>query len=78
MYEFYPYKTVILVEAGVITGGNYTFMVNHLIELGFNIVTVALFENEHSKFKCDVVGEYYDSKVQELEFYYERFNNHWN
>ncbi len=76
-YEFYPYKTVILVEAGVITGGNYRFMVDHIIGLGFNIVTVALFENKNSQFNCDVVGEYYDSNVQELEFYYERYNKHW-
>lgn len=76
-YAFYPFETVILVEAGVITGGNYDFLANHLIDSGFNVITVALFENMHSKYKCDVVGEHYNSEAQELEFYYERYNKHW-
>ena len=76
-FEFFPFETVILVEAGVITGGNYDFFADHLIEMGFRVVTVALFENIHSRFQSDVVGFYYDHQHQQLEFYYEKDNNHW-
>jgi hypothetical protein len=76
-FAFFPFETVILVEAGVITGGNYNFFANHLIDMGFKVVTVALFENIHSKFQSDVVGFYYDHQAEQLEFYYERDNNHW-
>lgn len=74
----HSYESVILVEAGVITGGNYNFYANHLIELGFRVVSVALFENWHSKFQSDVVGFYYDHQKEPLEFYFERDNKHWN
>ena len=74
----HSYESVILVEAGVITGGNYNFYANHLIELGFKVVSVALFENWHSKFQSDVVGFYYDHQKEPLEFYFERDNKHWN
>ena len=74
------YKHIILVEAGVIRGGNYTKCVdlikNHL-KRKEPIVTVALFENIHSKFKSDFVGEYYDNETQDLTFWWERENNHW-
>ncbi len=76
-FEFFPFETVVLVEAGVITGGNYNFFANHLIDMGFKVVTAALFENVHSKFQSDVVGFYYDHNVEPLEFYFERDNNHW-
>lgn len=72
-----PYKNVILVEAGVITGKNYRYMTEELNLAGYNPITIALFENKHSEFKCDIVGEYYDSEEQELEFYYEEYNKHW-
>jgi len=76
-YEFY-----ILVEAGIITGGNYTFMVDHMVNHMFipreNILTVALFENTMSKFKCDIIGaNYVWTDDDPLEFYWERFNKHW-
>lgn len=74
----HSYESVILVEAGVITGGNFNFYANHLIELGFKVVSVALFENWHSKFESDVVGFYYDHQKKPLEFYFERDNKHWN
>jgi len=34
-----------------------------------NILTAALFENKQSKFKCDIVGEYYEGIMQ---FYFEK------
>lgn len=73
-------KNIILVEAGVIRGGNYTKSVD-LIKTNLKrkepIVTVAMFENIHSKFKSDFVGEYYDNETQDLTFWWERENNHW-
>jgi len=76
--ELKGYYKIILVEAGVITGKNYAFMVDQLNMAGYNPITVALYENKHSTFKCDVVGQYYDSQERELEFYYEVYNKHWD
>ena len=75
--SFYKYDKVILVEAGIITGGNYTFLEKVFNLHNIETITVAQYENVHSKFQSDVVGAYYDSKVAELEFYWERYNKHW-
>jgi hypothetical protein len=72
------YKTVILVEAGVITGRNYAYMHKELVNAGYNVITVALYESEKSEFKSDVVGRYYDPEAGELEFYFETYNKHWD
>jgi hypothetical protein len=37
-----------------------------------------LYENKHSIHKCNVVGEYYDAELKELEFYFEEYNRHWD
>lgn len=72
-------RTVILVEAGVIRGGNYS----HITKVfkqdypAVNIVTSALFENIHSKFKSDFVCDYYDDEVEDLTFWWEKYNKHW-
>lgn len=74
-------KTIILVEAGVIRGGNYKMVVDIIrkyLTLNELIVTVALYENIHSIFKSDFVGEYYDNDTQDLTFWWEKYNNHWN
>lgn len=76
--SFYKYDKVILVEAGIITGGNYTFLKKVFNLHKIEPITVALYENVHSIFQSDVVGAYYDSKVAELEFYWERYNKHWD
>ena len=73
-------KTLILVEAGVIRGGNYTFVVNYLrTNIGYTgkILTVALFQNKTSKWKSDYVGKYYDNDTQDLTFSWEKPNKHW-
>lgn len=71
-------QKIVLVEAGIITGSNYTFMCNELSNIkGKEIITVAQYENIHSIFKCDVVGRYYDWNKNQLEFYWERENKHW-
>ena len=74
------YKTPILVEAGVIRGGNYTYVIDWMRKyLGYDqkIITLALYENLGSRFKSDFVGNYYDNTIQDLTFWWERDNNHW-
>jgi hypothetical protein len=69
----------VCVEAGIIRGGNWKWMLDVLAEFGYNrekITLVALCENIRSKVKSDYVGEYYNDR-EELMFYFERFNNHW-
>ena len=73
-------KTAILVEAGVIRGGNYEFVTKWMkkhLGIGTPIITLTMFENIDSKFKSDLVGEYYDDKTQNLTFWWEKENKHW-
>lgn len=75
-----PFTKLVLIEAGIIRGGNWSWMLSVLNVWGFdrkNITTVAMCENLHSKVKSDYVGEYYDDDKEELMFYFERFNKHW-
>ena len=63
------FKKVLLVEAGVIRGGNYTFIERFFKGRGItDIYTVAMFENIHSTYKSTYVGEYYDNDTQDLTF----------
>jgi hypothetical protein len=78
--EFKPYKKIIAVEAGIIRGGNWKWMLDVLYSFDYkreDITLVALCENIHSKVKSDYVGEYYDDEKEELMFYFERYNRHW-
>lgn len=75
-----PYKKLVLVEAGIIRGGNWKWMLDVLKTWEYNrkdITLVAMCENVHSKVKSDYVGEYFDDKKEELMFYFERYNKHW-
>jgi hypothetical protein len=73
------YLNYLLVEAGVIRGGTYTWLKKLLNKrLCGNIITTTLYENIGSKFKSDIVAEYYDDIKQDLTFYFERENKHWN
>jgi hypothetical protein len=75
-----PYSKLVMVEAGIIRGGNWTWMLDVLNTWGYireNITLVAMCENVHSKVKSDYVGEYYDDDKEELMFYFEKFNKHW-
>lgn len=73
------YSNYLLVEAGVIRGGNYIWLTNLLKDMVVgDIVTAAMFENVNSKFKSDVVANYYDDDEQDLTFYYEKPNKHWD
>jgi hypothetical protein len=73
-------KTAILIEAGVIRGGNYEFVTKWMkkhLGIGTPIITLTMFENIDSKFKSDLVGEYYDDKMEDLTFWWEKDNKHW-
>ena len=72
-------KTILLVEAGVIRGGNYKTLVDLINGMGWAgpIKTLALYENTGSRFKSDYVGRYYDDATEDLIFWWERPNNHW-
>jgi hypothetical protein len=73
-------KTILLVEAGVIRGGNYATLVDLIRSVfigGEPIKTLAMYENRGSRFKSDYVGRYYDDATEDLIFWWERPNNHW-
>jgi hypothetical protein len=77
---YYQTKSLIFVEAGVIRGGNYTYIIEWVkqrLEPRKKLITVTLYENEHSKFKSDFVGEYYDNDIEDLTFWWEKENRHW-
>tara|TARA_A100001388_G_scaffold78788_1_gene56481 strand:- start:21 stop:503 length:483 start_codon:yes stop_codon:yes gene_type:complete len=71
----------VLIEAGVIRGGNYTWITEAMnkYQIAGNApnYTVALCENTGSKFKSDFVSHYYDNSKEDLHFWWERPNNHW-
>jgi hypothetical protein len=76
------YSKLICVEAGIIRGGNWKWIMDTLTGDQFkykrqDITLVALCENINSIVKSDYVGEYYDDNKEELMFYYERYNKHW-
>ena len=73
-------KTILLVEAGVIRGGNYATLVDFIrndIKRVEDIDTLALYENVGSRFRSDYVGRYYNDAAEDLTFWWERLNNHW-
>ena len=77
-YSGVEYKNYLLVEAGIIRGGNYGWLVELLSStVTGNIITTAMFENIYSKFKSDIVMEYYNDPTQDLTFYFEKYNKHW-
>ena len=68
----------VLIEAGVIRGGTYTWITKTMEEFSDkNYHTVALAENIGSKFASDFVGMYYDDSKEDLHYWWERPNNHW-
>ena len=78
--HFSSFRHIVMVEAGIIRGGNWKWMLDVVNRWGFSrkeVTLVAMCENIHSKVKSDYVGEYYDDDKEELMFYFERFNKHW-
>jgi hypothetical protein len=79
VFEEREYEHYVLVEAGVIRGGTYTWLteVFNRVCTGSKVITVALYENIHSKFQSDIVMRYYDADEHDLTFYFEQENKHW-
>lgn len=79
--QLIKYKKLVLIEAGIIRGGNWKWILDVLINhFGYSredITLVAACENVHSNTKSDYVGEYYNDQEEELMFYFEKFNKHW-
>jgi len=73
-------KKILLVEAGVIRGSNYKFIIDYFkikLNLQEDIYTLALYENLSSKFKSNFVGEFYNNDTEDLTFWWEKENKHW-
>lgn len=73
------WKRFVLIEAGVIRGGNYTWITDVLKNIApeCEFTTLTMYENVHSKYQSDIVGNVYDNEVEDLHFWWERPNNHW-
>jgi hypothetical protein len=72
------WENFVLVEAGVIRGGNYTWITESIKNISPKpVFTLALCENIHSKFKSDLVCLYYDAEIKDLHFWWEQPNSHW-
>lgn len=70
-------EKIILVEAAVLTGNNYTWIKEELVKVGFkseDIISIALVESKDSIFKSDLVAQYTEDMP---EFYWEEYNKHW-
>ena len=71
-------KSLLLVEAGVIRGGNYKYVTNYIQGLYDNTIhTLALYENIGSAFRSDYVGDFYNNEIEDLTFWWEKDNKHW-
>ena len=79
--EIKQYKRLVCIEAGIIRGGNWAWILDTLTrEFEFDrdsITLVAMCENLRSATKSDYVGEYYNDDREELMFYFEKYNKHW-
>ena len=66
------WKRFVLIEAGVIRGGNYTWITNVLKNIApeCEFTTLTMYENVHSKFHSDIVGNVYDNEVEDLHFWW--------
>lgn len=79
--EITQYKKLVLIEACIIRGSNWKWILDVLIdEFKFdrnNITLVAACENINSREKSDYVGEYYDDDKYEHMMYFEKYNKNW-
>jgi len=72
------WENFVLIEAGVIKGGTYTWITKIMEKFTEkNYYTVALCENINSKFKSDMVSLYYNDNIEDLHYWWEQPNNHW-
>ena len=63
------WENFVLCEAGVIRGGNYTWITESMKKFSEkNYYTLSLCENIGSKYKSDMVSLYYDVSKEDLHF----------
>ena len=80
IHTLQTYDHLVLVEVGIIRGGNWKWLLNELNNMGFQrkqLTLVAMCENINSVVKSDYVAKYYDDTKEDLTLYFERFNKHW-
>jgi len=80
IHTIQKYDHLVLVEVGIIRGGNWRWILDRLNMFGFKreqLTLVAMCENIHSVVKSDYVAKYYDDTKEDLTFYFERYNKHW-
>lgn len=68
------YDKVILCQSLVLTGRNFKWVKEVLLDLGYendDIITVSLFQHDDSLFECDYIGEYCSEMPK---FYWQRHN----
>ena len=78
--KHFNYQKFVVVEAGIIRGGNWKWILEEFDNLNIpreHITLVTMMENIHSIIKSDYVGDYYDDDMEDLTFYFEKFNKHW-
>jgi hypothetical protein len=72
------WENFVLIEAGVIKGGTYTWITEIMKKYTEkNYYTIALCENINSKFQSDMVSLYYNDDIEDLHYWWEKPNNHW-
>jgi len=73
------FKKFILCEVAVLTGKNYTWMVEMMVAEGIHpedIMTTALFQRHDSIFDTQYVGQLFQEDM--IEFHWEKYNKHWD
>ena len=78
--KHFKYQRFVVIEAGIIRGGNWKWILEEFENLNVpreNITLVTMMENIHSIVKSDYVGEYYDDDMEDLTFYFEKYNKNW-
>lgn len=72
------WENFVLIEAGVIRGGNYSWITQSINDiLPKKFWTIALVENVMSDYESDFVSKHYDNQTHDLHFWWEQPNNHW-
>ena len=72
------WENFVLIEAGVIRGGNYSWITQSMMDIfPKKFWTVALVENVMSNYESDFVSMLYNNQTHDLHFWWEQPNNHW-
>ncbi len=73
------FKKFILCEAAVLSGKNYTWIVDMMVAEGIHpedIITTALFQRQNSIYVTEHIGKVFWEDM--IEFHWEKYNKHWD